>query len=90
MGYYIRRMDGTHPQVWKIDDRVAVLVDVTNPERGAGTYFEARPGETIWDAIRRQSPFFEPDGQNPFHETVVYTENLIRVDDVMESPKLAE
>ncbi len=71
MGYYIRRMDGTHPQVWKIDDRVAVLVDVTNPERGAGTYFEARPGETIWDAIRRQSPFFEPDGQNPFHETIL-------------------
>src|ERR1700704_5392579 len=68
MSYYLRTVAGSPMQVWKIDDRVAVCVGVTNPDHGAGTYFKADPGETIWDAIRRQTPWFEPDGQNPLHE----------------------
>jgi hypothetical protein len=36
-----------------------------------GTFFQADPGETIWDALRRPTPWFEPDGENPFHKTVL-------------------
>src|ERR1700704_3099413 len=59
---------GEYLEIWKIESDVAIQFGVTNPEQGAGTYFKADPGETIWDAIRRQTPWFEPDGQNPFHE----------------------
>ncbi|MDE1985770.1 MAG: hypothetical protein KGJ28_04460 [Alphaproteobacteria bacterium] len=70
MGYFIRK--GIHPfQVWKIDDQTAVRLGVTNPERGAGTYYKAEPGETIWDAIRRCTPWFQPHGENPFVATVL-------------------
>lgn len=71
MNYYLRTVPGSPMQVWNIDDTVAVRVGVTNPEQGAGTYFKAEPGETIWEAIRRQTPWFEPDGQNPFQKTVL-------------------
>lgn len=68
--YYIRPVPGfSHPQVWKIDDRKATRVGVSNPEGGAGTYFEADPGETIWDAIRRQATgWFGANGESPFYE----------------------
>jgi hypothetical protein len=75
MSYYLRVVPGPQMhahqlQVWRIEGSVAVRVGITNPEHGAGTYFRAEPGETIWEAIRRQTPWFEPDGQNPFHESV--------------------
>jgi hypothetical protein len=57
---------GETSQVWKINENSAVLFGLTNPEMGAGTYFRAKPGETIWDAIRRDTPWFEPDGKSPF------------------------
>ena len=57
--------------VWKIDDRTALRVGISNPEGGNGTYFVAEPGETIWDTLRRMTPWFEPDGQCPFHRTVL-------------------
>jgi hypothetical protein len=74
MSYYIRVVStesGSSTQVWKIDDCVAVRVGITNPERGVGTYFKAEAGETIWEAIRRMTPWFEPDGQCPFHKAVL-------------------
>jgi hypothetical protein len=69
MEYYLRRAltpMGESSQIWKINENFAVLFGVTNPEMGAGTYFCAKPGETIWDAIRRNTPWFEPDGKSPF------------------------
>jgi len=70
MSYYLRRgSTGNYFEPWKIEADVAVNVGVWNPEQGAGTYFRAAPGETIWEAIQRQTPWFMPDGQNPFHKT---------------------
>jgi hypothetical protein len=73
MDYYIRRLEtqsGSSTQVWKINDRVAVRVGITNPENGPGSYFRADPGEDIWDALRRMTPWFE-NGECPFHKTVL-------------------
>jgi hypothetical protein len=73
MAYYIRvflnQNFASTSQVWKIDEDIAVRVGVSNAEHGPGSFFKAEPGETIWDALRRQTPWFEPDGQNPFHRT---------------------
>lgn len=71
MSCYLRLIPGNRPQVWRIDAHEAVLLGVTNPEGGAGTYFRANPGESIWDAIKRSTPWFEPDGQNPFLKTTL-------------------
>jgi hypothetical protein len=72
MSYYIRIFSNlnqtTSSQVWKIDVDKAVRVGVGNAEQSPGSFFKAEPGEIIWDALRRQTPWFEPDGQNPFHE----------------------
>lgn len=69
MSYFVRT--NVEPlQAWRIDSRVAVLLGVANPMAGAGTYFEAGPGETIWDAIRKgAAAWFEPHGKNPFVQT---------------------
>lgn len=74
MNYYIRCFltpSGPSTQVWKIDDCTAVRVGVTNPESGPGTFFQAELGESIWDALRRMTPWFETDGECPFHKTVL-------------------
>jgi hypothetical protein len=71
MSYFIRDVPGYATQVWKFEDGCAVLMGVTNPENGVGTYFKAAPGETIWERIRKLTPWFEPDGQNPFQETAL-------------------
>jgi hypothetical protein len=74
MSYHLRvvvTQSGSSTQVWKIEDDIAVRVGITNPEQGVGTYFRADPGETIWDALRRMTPWFEPDGQCPFHKAVL-------------------
>lgn len=69
MGYYLRiGQDGGSLGVWKINGDVAIRVGVSNAEQGAGTYFKAMPGETIWTTIRRHTPWFEPDGRSPFHK----------------------
>ncbi|MBF3882710.1 hypothetical protein ISG07_04800 [Burkholderia pseudomallei] len=72
MSYYIRTIkteSSTSSQVWRIDNNIAVRVGVTNAEQSPGAYFKAEPGESIWDAIRRQTPWFEPNGECPFHLT---------------------
>ena len=67
MCYYLRDVPGyKHLEAWKIDDHVAVRVGVPNAEYGAGTYFKAEPGGSVWDAIRKGTPWFGPDGHNPF------------------------
>lgn len=72
MSYYLRIVQGAPMQVWQIGNGVAVRVGVTNPETGLGTCFKAGPGETIWEAIKRNaSGWFPPDGSNPFVQTVL-------------------
>ena len=69
MSYYLRVVpDRPSLEAWKIDSHVASRLGIANPERSPGTYFKAAPGETIWEAIQRQTPWFEPDGESPFHE----------------------
>lgn len=51
-------------QLWEIARGRAVRMGIAAPEHGLGSYFEAKPDETIWDAIRRETPWL--DGQaNP-------------------------
>ena len=60
MDYYIRQystLDRTCTEVWKIEPETAFRVGISNPP-----VFRAEPGETIWDAFRRMTPWFEPDG----------------------------
>jgi hypothetical protein len=72
MAYYICQLSGAPAQIWKIDDAVAVRLGVPNPESAPWLYFKAEPGETVWDTMRRQVPFwFEPPNKQPFHETIL-------------------
>ncbi|MDR3449513.1 MAG: hypothetical protein P4M15_07190 [Alphaproteobacteria bacterium] len=70
MPYYLREFIGLNlrveRQVWKIDEEAAFVIGMPNPLNGIGTYFCAQPGEAIWDAIKRQTSWFEPSGNNPF------------------------
>ncbi len=71
MSYYLRMLsypDRTITQAWNIEGDRATMLGVANPEQGVGSFFKAEAGETIWEAIRRMTPWFEPDGQNPFHQ----------------------
>jgi hypothetical protein len=71
MNYYLRVVPTQHgPQthIWKFSDDVAERVGISNPEQGVGTYFKADPGETIWDAIRRMTPWFDLGDPCPFHK----------------------
>src|ERR1700733_12115520 len=75
MSYYVRRFESAAgiagAQVWKIESGTAVRLGVSNPEQGPGSYFRAEPGETIWDAIHRMTPWFGPNGECPFHKTAL-------------------
>lgn len=66
-GYFIRIAENAQYQAWKIDDHSATRLGVSNAKAGAGCYFEAAPGETIWEAMRRQTSWF--DGGNPFYQS---------------------
>jgi hypothetical protein len=60
--WYVRdRIGGQPRQLWKFDGRTATQAYVTNPQAGAGTFFEANPGEDIWDSIGRQTPWLDPN-----------------------------
>jgi hypothetical protein len=69
MCYYLRQETSTYAQPWKICADFAMRLGVTNPAGGAGTFFKPDPGESIWDALRRQTSWFEPDGKNAFYKT---------------------
>lgn len=71
MSYYLRMGPDIGHQVWNIDDTTAVRLGVTNPERGAGTFYKAAPGETAWQAIERCTPWLLPQSQNTFHKIVL-------------------
>jgi hypothetical protein len=70
MSYYVREVHGDNgvtTQAWEITEMEAVRLGVTNARQGPGCYYIAHPGEDIFDAIRRQTPWFAPNGENPFH-----------------------
>ncbi len=69
MAYYIRKLPNTSTtQLWHVDGQRAVQVGVFNPEQVPGSYFQAAGSSDIWDVIRSQTPWFLPDGQNPFEK----------------------
>ncbi|MFY9892846.1 MAG: hypothetical protein WAK63_01785 [Xanthobacteraceae bacterium] len=60
--WYVRDYVAGQPrQVWLFDAQTATRMGVTNPESGPGSFFRAEPGESIWDSIRRQTPWLNPD-----------------------------
>lgn len=69
MPYFIRlRTAGETNEVWRIEGDTATDAMVTNPEHGVARQFKARDGETVWDRIKAETPWFEPEGVNPFHQ----------------------
>lgn len=52
--------------VWEITDKAATQLGVS-PKGAPGTFFAAKPGESVWDAMRRETPWFDPGGST-FHE----------------------
>jgi len=69
VGWYVRDPGtGRGGNLWYIEADRATRMDVTNPTGGVGTYFAANPGETIWQALRRMTPWFEGMADpGPFH-----------------------
>lgn len=57
-GWFVRSIGEEH-QLWKIAGGRAIRSGITAPERGPGSFFEAGPGETIWDVIRRHTPWLD-------------------------------
>jgi hypothetical protein len=53
---------------WEIEGKSARRVGVPNAEKTKNAYFEAGPGESIWQAIQRQTDWFA-NGVNPFHQS---------------------
>ncbi|MBB5747040.1 hypothetical protein [Brevundimonas variabilis] len=70
MTFYLRQPSpDTMEELWEIDAHRAINRTISNAEQSGFGYFQADPGEDVWTAIRRNTPWFEPDGANPFHET---------------------
>ena len=66
MSFYVQEpLDGGWPPLWQIDDRIATRVGIHQP-RGANR-FEAKDGETPFDVMRRETPWFGIAGHCPFH-----------------------
>lgn len=66
MPFYVQEpTNGNWAPVWEIDDRVATRLDIHQP-RGVNR-FEAQEGETPWDVMRRETPWFDIAGHCPFH-----------------------
>jgi len=68
--YYVREVQSLDQQVqiWKIADDEAICLF---PSRGGILHYRPAPGETIWEAIRRQAAWEQPDGSLPIHELKV-------------------
>lgn len=68
MPHCLRLMpDGTASQVWRFSDDEAVLLGITNPETGAGSYFKASEGRTVMEDIAERTPWIEmAGGVSPF------------------------
>ncbi|MGA9582661.1 MAG: hypothetical protein WBR13_11915 [Allosphingosinicella sp.] len=72
-GWYVRELGpGGDRQLWYIAEDQATRMDVTNPSGGAGSFFESKPGETIWQALARMTSWFDGAGTpGPFHRLVL-------------------
>ncbi len=58
--WFVREVGfGSKRQLWHITDRTATRAYVSNPEGGVGTYYTAKPGQTIWACLRNSTPWFE-------------------------------
>ncbi|MET3762212.1 hypothetical protein [Sphingomonas sp. UYEF23] len=56
-------------QLWKISDFAATRMYVLNPETGPGSFYEAESGETIWECLRRSTPWLlGMDDPGPFQQ----------------------
>jgi len=56
--WFVRdHFEGQPRQIWRFQDQTATRMGVTNPERGAGTFYGAEPGKDFYDCIRRQTPW---------------------------------
>lgn len=72
MKTYLRAVPNqTNLEVWNFGESVAIRIDVANAENGPGCYFKSAPGESIWEAIKRDTPWFLPNDENPFHKTIL-------------------
>jgi hypothetical protein len=71
--WYVRDRVAAQPRsLWLFDGQAATHMGVTNPERGAGTYFRAEPGEDFYACIRRQTSWLDPEAtEGHFHEMVL-------------------
>ncbi len=68
MAFYLRIPDSDQfEELWEIDDSKAINLSISNAEHSGFGHFQAMPGEDIWSAIRSRTPWFEPEGTNPFH-----------------------
>lgn len=53
--------------VWRITETQAERLGVTRD--APGSFFQAKVGQSIWDAIRREAPsWFGPNGESQFHK----------------------
>jgi hypothetical protein len=67
MSYYLRAVGHDQSdQTWRIDDDEAVLLGLSSPQQGPRSYFAREGQESIWDVIRRATPWFE-ENTCPFH-----------------------
>lgn len=68
MPYYIREIEGSASlEIWRIDAREAVNA-YHHPSWGSSpNRYVAREGETPWDRLRAETPWFA--NGNPFHQT---------------------
>lgn len=91
MADYLRLLDDGRQQVWRIDDQVAVLLGVSNPEQGAGTYFRAEAGKTALEVMAQRTPWFQ-EGRSPFTPlrlpTLRYHPRIARPLAVATTPKI--
>jgi hypothetical protein len=69
MSYYLRLLpDKNSLHAWKIDSDVAFRIGVPNPENQRECYFTATSERSIWETLRAETGWFEPEDYNPFHE----------------------
>jgi len=56
-------------ELWEIGAARAVNLSISNAEQSGFGYFLAEPDGDVLAVIRERTPWFEPDGVNPFHRT---------------------
>lgn len=65
--WFVRELDDGETQLWHFRGDQASRAGVSSPERGPGTFYEAKPGESIWETIRLSTPWLTGrEGTGPF------------------------